>query len=111
MTEVIYIIVGGFIKLFPRLSTQRVNNQIFCCRDHIIELYYKSKTKKSVRFTYRTIYNNNKIVIHKGQSRKSVVLFLVDKNVLVSLSFFLHSSVNCLPVSACIIMRGGIILD
>jgi len=50
MTEVIYIIVGGFIKLFLRLSTQRVNNQIFCCRGHIIELYYKSKTKNPVRF-------------------------------------------------------------
>ena len=74
MTEVIYIIVGGFIKLFLRLSTQRVNNQIFCCRGHIIELYYKSKTKNPVRFNYRTIYNNNKIVIHKGQSRKSAVL-------------------------------------
>ena len=72
MTEVIYIIVGGFIKLFLRLSTQRVNNQIFCCRGHIIELYYKSKNP--VRFNYRTIYNNNKIVIHKGQSRKSAVL-------------------------------------
>ena len=95
MTEVIYIIVGGFIKLFLRLSTQRVNNQIFCCRGHIIELYYKSKTKKSVRFTYRTIYNNNKIVIHKGQSRKSAVLFLVSQNVLVSLRFCLSGGETC----------------
>ena len=95
MTEVIYIIVGGFIKLFLRLSTQRVNNQIFCCRGHIIELYYKPKTKKTVRFNYRTIYNNNKIVIHKGQSRKSAVLFLVSQNVLVSLRFCLSGGETC----------------
>ena len=29
MTEVIYIIVGGFIKLFLRLSTQRVTIRYF----------------------------------------------------------------------------------
>ena len=95
MTEVIYIIVGGFIKLFLRLSTQRVNNQMFFYRGHIIELYCKSKTKNPVRFNYRTIYNNNKIVIHKGQSRKSAVLFLVSHNVLVSLRFCLSGGETC----------------
>lgn len=48
MTEVIYIITCGFIRLFQRLSTQHVDNQISGFRGRIIEPYYKYMMSRHV---------------------------------------------------------------
>ncbi len=48
MTEVIFIIVYDFIKLFQRLSTHCVDNLILDFHGLIIELYYRCMIRQRV---------------------------------------------------------------